>query len=539
MKPQTPIAFKPRLSRLVPLALCCMLALPGCLSLWTAPEQHDVEQVIDEEAPRIKYVGDAVRPWGTNYLKVEAVALVTKLAGTGSDPPPSSQRQVLVEEMKTRGVRKPNTVLASNETAMAIVRAYLPPGAQKGDPLDVEVRTPAKSDTTSLRDGWLMRARLQELALLGGQIRSGRVLALAEGPILVEALTDGADDGVLEKRGWVLGGGHVLKTRKLGLILPDSAKSVQLSSQIGTAVNRRFHWFDHGIKQGVAKPMRDNFIELAVHPTYRHNLSRYLAVVRSIVIREGTSDQALRIDELGPEALADLGDERAIRPLSEATAEPAFRGHALTALGAMDDARAADALVELLHGDNDEVRYGAFTALQAINSADPMVKPVSVEGDVYLHRVVCQGPAMIHFTRRRRPEVVIFGTEVRLKTPLVVFAGKRVGRQLIVKGIGRERIRISRIDSSGKDRHEECSTDLADVIRTMTKLGAGYSQIVHMLQQAKRQQVLDARVVVDALPQPGRTYKRPGVPEELKGEDKSVFSSLGDLPRMFNSAPAE
>ena len=48
------------------------------------------------------------------------------------------------------------------------------------------------------------------------------------------------------------------------------------SSQIGNAINRRFHTFDRGIKEGVAKPKTDEFIELKVHPRYKDNIDRYM-----------------------------------------------------------------------------------------------------------------------------------------------------------------------------------------------------------------------------------------------------------------------
>ena len=36
--------------------------------------------------PEVKYVSAYTHPYGMNYVKVEAVSLVTGLAGTGSDP---------------------------------------------------------------------------------------------------------------------------------------------------------------------------------------------------------------------------------------------------------------------------------------------------------------------------------------------------------------------------------------------------------------------------------------------------------------------
>ncbi len=86
-------------------------------------------------------------------------------------------------------------------------------------------------------------------------------------------------------RGRVLGGGTALKSRSLGLVInPDdrskAVASVRLSVQIGESLNRRFHMFNHGVKEGVAKPLRPEFVELAVHPRYKDNIGRYIRVVR-------------------------------------------------------------------------------------------------------------------------------------------------------------------------------------------------------------------------------------------------------------------
>jgi flagellar basal body P-ring protein FlgI len=89
---------------------------------------------------------------------------------------------------------------------MVLLRAYLPPGVQKGDPLDVDVSVPGRSETTSLRGGWLMLSRLRQMEPMGGTVRMGNVDGIAEGDVLVDGLFEGKSDRVLETRGRVLGG---------------------------------------------------------------------------------------------------------------------------------------------------------------------------------------------------------------------------------------------------------------------------------------------------------------------------------------------
>ena len=157
-----------------------VLLLGGC-SAWTSlttnpdsPEEK-AKETQKKRDTHDRLVGDVCVPYGMFPVRIEAVGWVTGLHGTGSDPEPSPQRAVLVEEMQRRGVDSPNTLLASRNASMVLLRAVLRPGIQKGDHFDVEVRTPGRSETTSLRGGYLLETRLRELAVLGdGMIHNGR-----------------------------------------------------------------------------------------------------------------------------------------------------------------------------------------------------------------------------------------------------------------------------------------------------------------------------------------------------------------------------
>ena len=171
------------------LALLAIVS-PGC-STWDdlivrsqSPDKATVED--NAEEPRTKLVGHMAVPYNMKPVRVEAVGLVVGLDGTGGDPPPSPQRAVLLSEMQTRQVDKPNRVLQSPNTAMVIVQGILRPGVQEGDHFDIELRVPTRSDTTSLRGGRLLETRLTELRVLGGQIHEGHLLAKANGPVMVD-----------------------------------------------------------------------------------------------------------------------------------------------------------------------------------------------------------------------------------------------------------------------------------------------------------------------------------------------------------------
>ncbi|MBX7168744.1 MAG: flagellar basal body P-ring protein FlgI [Pirellulales bacterium] len=537
-----------------------LIGLCGCTP-WAVRSQspeEDLEALMD--SPDL--VGDLAVATGTSPVRVEAVSLVTGLEGTGGDPPPSHQRAALISEMQTRGVPHPNRVLESRDTAIVLVRAYLRPGIQKGDRFDIEIRSPSGASTTSLRNGWLMETRLKELQIINDTIHDGHVLALAEGPLLVDPGAK-AKDGENVLRARVLSGGVALKSRPLGLVLKPDHRTVRNSALIGKVLDRRFHTYTAGIKMGVAKPKTDEYIELAMHPRYKDNLERYLDVVRSVPLSESAAERlerievlerqlldpvsaktaALRLEAIGreaietlrkgldvadpevhfysAEALAYLDDRTACPMLADvAKNEPAFRVYALTALSSMEDVAAFEALSSLLDVPSAETRYGAFRALWAMDASHPLVKGDDLDGKFHLHVLDSAGPPMIHLTRSYRAEVVLFGHGARFELPVVIEAGKHI----LIKGeSGGDVLTISRFAVDEPDQKRQVSPNVEEVIRAVVELGGTYPDVVEMLMAARGKRALNCRVEVDALPQGGRTYDRswPSFDEESSPEEGS------------------
>jgi len=556
------------------LLVCVAVALGGC-SWWdrvvVRSQSPDESEMQDRNVP---LVGDLAVPFGMFPVEVEYVSLVTGLRGTGSDPKPSPQRQVLLSRMQTLGVESPNAALASPDTAMVLVRGVLPPGIQKGDRFDVEVRVPSQSETTSLRGGWLLDTELRELAVLNSRIHSGHVLARASGPVMVDPSAAGKKDRVMMNRGRILGGGVALKSRPLALVLKPEHQSVLNSARVETAVNKRFHGVYKGSKVGVAKAKTDEYVELSVHPKYRHNLQRYVQVVRAIALRESETERQHRLDrlerqlldpisssraalqleaiggqavevlrkgiELGDpevrfysaEALAYLDRREAAEPLAQAAREvPAFRAFALAALASMDSVVAADHLADLLNGSSAETRYGAFRALWAMDRNDARVAGENLGGQFSYHVLATSGLPMIHVTRSRRPEVVLFGTEQRFYTPLAVEAGN----QIMIVGTEPNEIAVSRFAVGEMDQKRVVSTRVDDVIRAIVELGGTYPDVVQALQEAKQKGALSSRLEVDALPQAGRTYER--LADDLPSEGHEDAPPNGRKPDSPGARP--
>jgi flagellar basal body P-ring protein FlgI len=531
--------------------------------------------------PDVKYVSAYTHPYGLNFVKVEAVSLVTGLNGTGSDPPPTPQRAALLAEMSRREVANPNEVLASGNTSLVLVRAFLRPGIQEGDRFDVEVRVPSQSETTSIRDGWLLSTRLTELAVLGEQIREGHLMGLAEGPVLVDPSADPKQNPALATRGRILGGGVALKSRPLGLVISNQQKSVRVSQEIAKSINQRFYTFANGRKQGVATPKTGEFIDVLIHPRYHDNINRYMQVIGSIAVDESPSslqarllfleqqlndpltaaNAAMRLEAIGndeatqilkqgiksrdpevhfyaAEGLAYLDETAAVEPLADAArSEPAFRVNALAALSAMDDVMAYDALRSLLEVRSAETRYGAFRALWAMNKHDPFLRDENLGNQFHYHVLDVPGAAMVHVTRSHLPEVVLFGKDQRFQLPLLLDAGK----DIMVNGQAGGTVTVSRFAANEEPVQREVSARIDEVIRAIVELGGTYPDVVQALQQAKADGALISRFEVDALPQPGRRFDRAalqqtGGTEEATPSDEengSRFEIATPLPDLF------
>ncbi len=565
-------------------ALFCIC---GC-AWWPQGTVLQSPEICDEKAD-VPVVGDWAVPNGLEPIRVEGVGLVTGLNGTGCDPKPSSHRQMLLSEMRVRGVENPEAVLASPDTALVIVRGYLTPGVQKGEHFDVEVRLPAQSEATSLRGAWLLETAMKEFAVLGdNRLHTGHKLGRAAGPVMVDPMAERRDDKVLQGRGWILGGGVALKSRSLGLVLKPDHQSVLNASRLEAAVNRRFFTYEHGNKVGVAKAKTDEFVELKVHPRYRHNIQRYVRVVRAVPLRDSellrqerldqlekqlldpiTSDRAaLRLEAIGrdavevlrkglaseepeirfyaAEALAYLDQTEAAEPLAQLARDvPAFRVFALTALSAMDQAVAADQLRQLLASPSAETRYGAFRALWAMKHSDPIVVGENMKGQFSYHVLDVAGPPMIHVTRSFRPEVVVFGRDQQLRTPFTLEAGN----QIMVVADSPDHVAVSRFAVGKQDQRRIVSAKVDDIIRAIVELGGTYPDVVQALQDAHAQGALPGRLAVDALPQAGRKYERvvhSGQSDQKQSDQLStsrrggtLFPRLGSLFRNQRSAKGE
>ena len=285
------------------MCLAFVSTLPGCqtLNLRSQSPEPDGRENEFETTVQTPLLGDYITVAGLNLVTLEGVGLVTRLDGTGDDPPPSVYRTALLEEMKKRNTKSPNAILQSPSTALVLVRAYLPPLVRRGDRFDIEVRLPGNSNATSLNGGRLLESHLSEQAIVPGRgILKGHLFAKAKGPILISTGEGDKDElaGVL-RRGRVVRGGLSLKNRDLTIYLRNDFRSIRNSRRIASRIGLRFHSYNSaGIKEPLAEAKTDQTILLKVHPRYKDNYPRYLRVIRNIAFRETPVAQRVRMQKL-------------------------------------------------------------------------------------------------------------------------------------------------------------------------------------------------------------------------------------------------
>src|SRR5262249_29822054 len=221
-----------------------------------------------------------------------------------------------------------------------------------------------------------------------------------------------------------------------------------------------------GPSNEIASAKTNTGVFLSVPQQYKHNLPRYLRVVRMIPLRPDTPQNsyrrkldddlldpvhtvtaALRLEALGKdsapvlkhglesdrplvrfaaaEALAYLGEPSCGQELARAVMDfPDLRYFGLTALASLDEAVSRVQLRELMAATDPEVRYGAFRALRALDELVPAVHGQLVTEAFWLHRAVPNGQPLVHFSTSRRAEVILFGQDPMLKPPFAIRAGE-------------------------------------------------------------------------------------------------------------------
>jgi hypothetical protein len=291
-------------------------------------------------------------------------------------------------------------------------------------------------------------------------------------------------------------------------------------------------------------------------------------------LRKALESPNAQVRFFAAEALAYLDDPAGADVLaSAATHQPDFRPWALAALAATDQSAAHMALRKLMDVADVQVRYGAFDALRTLDESDPFLGRARVledpavsdqeheegsmaialarrrnrpEDPFALYLVDCDGPPMVHVANTRRCEIVLFGREQQVLTPLVL----GTGAILLNAADNDDSVQISKIvparyGEGDGDEKVVATLALGDVIRRAANLGAKYPDVVAILQAAEHQKNLPGPLVVDAVPGNSPVYleaalfgkdttaKKDAAVKKSKGEPEPEPKGLLDRVRRF------
>ena len=564
-----------KVGRRVFLAGMVVTATTGCQNIirrGQSPEDAPILQLYDEnkKTSDTRYISSICGIHGLNFAVIEGVGLAKDLDGNGSPAKAGSHRDHVLRALeRIPNIEDSKKILASKDTEIILMKGLLAPGTREGDTFDLEVSVMKNSDAKTIEDGMIIQTRMQDVKKLDGRVRLGHVEAIGRGRILVDALFETRKDKSNHLHGVVLGGGTALKDRPIGLVIRTSDYGPKTTTYIARAINQRFSVASESGTQGVAEPKDDRVVDLYVPENYRKNVGRYLSVIRNITYPEPIEKRieriekldaqmaepsaaavtSLRLEAIGKEAipslkralrhndlevqfhaaqaLAYLGQSDGVDILKKsAKQEPAFRWHSLAALASMEDLAATKALEELLHVPSAETRYGAFRSLRVQSPGRPTVAGKWM-GDFFLHEIVSEAEPMMHFSRSKRPEIVVFNDQ---QTVTDSFIHAQPG--LTVRALGNGRVSVTAFSEEYGKEKTVCSDRVADLVEVLADKGYGYGSLLKIFREAKNAGSVNSRLVVNAVPKLGRTYTPGEFEDELPPEVSDKYVSQ-PMPELF------
>jgi flagellar basal body P-ring protein FlgI len=460
-------------------------------------------------------------------VPVEGYGLVAGLAGTGSSECPRPIReylkQYILRNLPELGKVNADDLINSKDTAVVKIYGLIPPVASKGQRFDVVAMTLEGTQTTSLSGGRLYTA---ELSPYTGWQKSSRILASAQGPILIDKIDSKKPD---ERMGYVLGGGSVGDNYRIALSLTQ--KDYKLANLIRSKLNQRFG-------AGTADAVSAGLIYLNLPDEYKGQKEKFISLVKAMYIAEKEPSIELRISNLIRELAAgenkeaaeaglevigkrslkklpallnsinekvrfraarcmlNLGDERGLGTLREIALNgpEELRVEAINAIGQAAKLNDATAIIKELVNDKDfDVRMAAYDNLARLD--DISITRRAVGGNFYLETIQRDGPKAVYISRHLEPKIVLFGGRIRCQQD--IFIESEDGSIVIDAPEGRGFVSVMR-------KHPKRNTlmgplkssfELTDIIKTLGEepvqrnemrrigLGVPYSEVVSILQK--------------------------------------------------------
>ncbi len=266
-------------------------------------------------------IGQKTSVGNTDPIPVSCIGLVYDLPGTGSSATPGFYRTMLENSLKKQSLSKPISEYLDDPnktTSLVLVNAVIPPGARKGELVDIEVTLPDESKTTGLKGGKLHICELYNYDTTGnlkamfhdgkptgpsGDLKLGDIWARAEGQLMAGAFipSDGrtaeierdANGQPVYKMGKIWGGGKIARSRSYFLLMNPGDQNSRMASTVAERLNSTFHaTAEPNLK--VADAKSKELILVNVPAAYRNNPQRFLLVARQVPILPPRGDGIIR-----------------------------------------------------------------------------------------------------------------------------------------------------------------------------------------------------------------------------------------------------
>lgn len=464
--------------------------LAGCdPSIWNANKQPTTRPAgtMAPDAMRQKpsvamegTIGSVAYLQGARMMRVRGYGLVVGLGNKGSRTVRSSVREEILKELRRYKLENPHTTgewptaeqqMDSLDSTVVEVTADIPAGMIKDQYFDVTVRA-EDEETQSLVGGTLVPCNLRIFQEVSpGDVRSGRILARAGGPIFMNPfITPTAATSQPTTRssapnlreGYIIGGGKNLENRRLSLVaIVESYATVRA---IQEAINRRF--------QATPKPAdavnpttvelhippefyteRQRFIELVMHLPLASSPIQREARTKALIAEMGRvdaplDDVGLSLEGIGHSILPALsplytdarrsvsyfsartgmrmGDELAVEVVARhaTDSKSPYRLPAIRELGyCRNRGRASQVLRGLLSESDTRIRIRAYEALRKVDPESMSRFVVGQRPQNYMLEVVpSDGPPLIFARRSESRRIAMIGGEKMLFRPPVLYA---------------------------------------------------------------------------------------------------------------------
>ncbi|MGF6647330.1 flagellar basal body P-ring protein FlgI [Paraburkholderia sp. GAS82] len=249
--------------RLITRSLCCTL-----LFGWLGIGQAATGEV------RLKDLGTFLG-WRDNMLV--GYGIVSGLAGSGDTPRNQATRQAITNMMSQFDLNLTQDQLQSRNVAMVMITASLPPSANVGQKIDVNVTS--MGDARSLGGGTLIMTPLR------GPDR--KVYALAQGPVTVGGYRYDANGNLRQKNhptvGIVPDGGVVEVAVRADLVTEDGYLNFVLKHADATTAERIAQRINQTMGGGSARSVDADTVQIRA-PGESRSLNQYVASIETLSV---------------------------------------------------------------------------------------------------------------------------------------------------------------------------------------------------------------------------------------------------------------